>query len=386
MSVINQTLQRLERAGRRGIPAQIPRVSVPAKRTRSWRWALAAGLLLLLLGIWWPLLPWSTPPQSASMTASVSAEAVADTTVEHTAKPITMPAVSAPEAPLEQPLAKAPEPMTASVDEAQGASVSGVAEAISPPADTSGTRAPIAARGASAPMTTAAQAEINAATLVEPEPVADAAVEPVARAQSAISPEPSSPSRSEPAWQAQPSALTPTQQAAQLWQQDPQAPDALRQLLQWDPSHHPARLRYVDTLAGAAQRQALQAAIERFPQQAGYRVRLAQHEWHRSERALAQQALLASQALALEPVWRSQRASLAQQLELHELASSDWQLLLQQQPLQGHWWLGLGFSLEYLQRYQPAIQAYRAAMADTRLDADAIEYARRRIAALGEQG
>ncbi|HEY9198230.1 MAG TPA: hypothetical protein VIR60_02610, partial [Gammaproteobacteria bacterium] len=50
---------------------------------------------------------------------------------------------------------------------------------------------------------------------------------------------------------------------------------------------------------------------------------------------------------------------------------------------QGAWWLGLAISLERSRQPQAALEAYRRALADARLDAQVNDYVRSRIAALG---
>lgn len=52
-------------------------------------------------------------------------------------------------------------------------------------------------------------------------------------------------------------------------------------------------------------------------------------------------------------------------------------------PQQGAWWLGLAISLERARQPKGALEAYRRALADTRLGAQVNDYVRARIAALG---
>ena len=76
--------------------------------------------------------------------------------------------------------------------------------------------------------------------------------------------------------------------------------------------------------------------------------------------------------------------ALQQRLGNDAAAAAAYQNALAGAPREGAWWLGLAISLERTQQPAAALQAYRRALADARLEAQVNGYVRSRIAALGD--
>lgn len=75
--------------------------------------------------------------------------------------------------------------------------------------------------------------------------------------------------------------------------------------------------------------------------------------------------------------------ALQQRLGDDAAAARTYRRALARAPHQGAWWLGLAISLERTRESDAALEAYRRALADARLDAQVNAYVRARIAALG---
>lgn len=76
--------------------------------------------------------------------------------------------------------------------------------------------------------------------------------------------------------------------------------------------------------------------------------------------------------------------ALQQRLGDDAAAARTYRRALARAPQQGAWWLGLAISLERTREPAAALDAYRRALADARLDARVDAYVRARIAALGD--
>lgn len=74
--------------------------------------------------------------------------------------------------------------------------------------------------------------------------------------------------------------------------------------------------------------------------------------------------------------------ALQQRLGNDTAAAAAYQRALANAPREGAWWLGLAISLERSQQTAAALEAYRRALTDTRLNAQVNNYVRTRIAAL----
>jgi MSHA biogenesis protein MshN len=77
-------------------------------------------------------------------------------------------------------------------------------------------------------------------------------------------------------------------------------------------------------------------------------------------------------------------ASVAAELNEHEVASAAYQKLLLLEPTVGRWWLGLAASFDSQGQFKPASHAYSQAINKGNLSIDAVRFARQRLAELGE--
>jgi len=77
------------------------------------------------------------------------------------------------------------------------------------------------------------------------------------------------------------------------------------------------------------------------------------------------------------------RAGLLQQAGRYEEALQVYAVLVEAEPTQGDWWIGLGIALDQTGRVEPAVRAYRQALMDKGLSQSLTQYARRRVNQLG---
>ncbi len=77
-------------------------------------------------------------------------------------------------------------------------------------------------------------------------------------------------------------------------------------------------------------------------------------------------------------------ANIAAQTDHHVEAISAYQKLLAMRPTQGLWWLGMAISLDSNEDYGQAIVAYKEAIASNRLSKNSKQFAKQRLAELGE--
>ena len=78
------------------------------------------------------------------------------------------------------------------------------------------------------------------------------------------------------------------------------------------------------------------------------------------------------------------QSDIAQQLGRFELAEHAYRRLSQQEPKQGKWWMGLGFSLDSQGHYQAAVTAYKTALSLSGLSVEAVTYIDNRLAQLNQ--
>ncbi|MFI3245354.1 MAG: hypothetical protein R3Y10_02530, partial [Ferrimonas sp.] len=152
-------------------------------------------------------------------------------------------------------------------------------------------------------------------------------------------------------------------------------------ILAMDEQLHDARLALIQQLPSAQAQSKLTKALARFPQQGSYAV-LQAEQWHRQgQLAQAKQWLERgqNQGLLLEASWLGRRAQLAQQLQLHQAAASDWQQLVQLEPQQVNAWLSLGYNLEFTGARAQAGHAYRQALAWPGLAEESRQYVQQRL-------
>ncbi len=152
-------------------------------------------------------------------------------------------------------------------------------------------------------------------------------------------------------------------------------------ILEMDEQLHDTRLALIQQLPSAQAQSKLTKALARFPQQGSYTV-LQAEQWHRQgQLAQAKQWIERgqNQGLLLEASWLGRRAQLAQQLQLHQAAASDWQQLVQLEPQQVNAWLSLGYNLEFTGARAQAGHAYRQALAWPGLAEESRQYVQQRL-------
>lgn len=120
------------------------------------------------------------------------------------------------------------------------------------------------------------------------------------------------------------------------------------------------------------------------PQQHDIRLMLArlyqQNERHDDALTLLQKV---SPDVTLNIDYYNQRASLAQRLSQFEQASQDYQVLVNVEPEQAKWWLGLGVSSDKLNESSAAILGYTRALSLNQLDAPVTAFMQQRLRGLG---
>ncbi|SHI05528.1 hypothetical protein [Ferrimonas marina] len=391
MSVINEALKKLELSGQRGgIPARIPMSPKQAEPPRRrWRWPLALLVLALLLWLWWPWLSASldqTSPPAAPMPAQLSLSAAESEPVREVAPEVVVAAleaaVIAPEP--AEPMAPAQGRQTTEPATETALSLANQPETLADPVEA-----------------TLAEPILAKPSLVEPIPeptpepaleLAQLSVSPSLPAENTVMTEPElahTEPQVAPAPVVRPSAMSDAERAQRLWQQaqgSARAEQLLAQALALDPALHGARHQWLALQPQQRLLAEVQQAAEHYPGHGGYQVVLAQALSQEAQPEAARAVLSAIPTHTLDIQWRSQRAQLAQQLDLHSLASADWRALLTEHPNQPHWWLGLAYSLEFERAYAEAAEAYGRALALPGLSPEAQQYARQRRQQIGERG
>lgn len=168
--------------------------------------------------------------------------------------------------------------------------------------------------------------------------------------------------------------------------QEEAAVKTLRRALKIAPRHRPSRLALAVLLArGGGREEALALLAE------GRRLEPRQSSFTLLEARLCADGGDTERALALldglpeapetQPV-RALRAAIYQKGGRHDDAARIYGELLQQEPLQGLWWLGLGIARESQKRLPEALDAYRGALRSGGLDADSLAFVNTRVAAL----
>ncbi|MBY6187270.1 hypothetical protein KUV89_11630 [Marinobacter hydrocarbonoclasticus] len=360
MSVINDTLKALELRGGRGAMPQSVAVpgGEPQRAARRWRLPLVIGLLIGAIGwAWWPTL---SRLLVASDDSAAEVEAVADSVI---AEPVDTPAEFAE---------KARKAESAAAPEAEPQVALAEPEAK-----------PVVADPSAAPVKLAALPERQA----EPEPAQPPLnrSEPAKPAEATAEPPAAEPA-SQPELAINASALSPAEQAQQLWQQAQQSanPEALLvQALALDPTLHDARLAWLALLAQRGEADApLMEAARAFPQQAAYPLLAAEWSLASGDTELAGQWLDWAARLTPDPKWLGRRAALAQQLGRLALAQQDYLALLKAEPTRGAWWFGLGYVRDSGRDLSGATDAYRRALETADLSQAARAYVRDRLTVL----
>lgn len=167
------------------------------------------------------------------------------------------------------------------------------------------------------------------------------------------------------------------------------AMDYYAKALKLDPSLHESRkqlaaLHYGQgELAQAAEVLAQGRLL--YPQEFEFALLLArvQHAMGETDSALASLAQIPDNHSLARQKWLAQ-TDLAQKQGQYPLVEQAYRKLLQQEPQQGKWWMGLAYALDSQQQFGPASQAYRTALSYSGLSTQAMAFIEQRLQQLGD--
>lgn len=192
--------------------------------------------------------------------------------------------------------------------------------------------------------------------------------------------------------------LTPKQLAQKRFtlaneaERDGKLKDAIsyyEQTLGFDPSMHEARKQLAALHYGQGQlakaSEVLQQGMLLFPQQLDFALLLArvQQASGQADLALVTLANIPDTHPLARQKWMAQ-SDLAQKLGQFSLSEQAYRQLLQQEPQQAKWWMGLAYALDSQQQFPQARQAYRTALGHRGLSAQASAFIEQRLTQLGD--
>ncbi|GCF89947.1 tetratricopeptide repeat protein [Shewanella sp. M-Br] len=192
--------------------------------------------------------------------------------------------------------------------------------------------------------------------------------------------------------------LTPKQLAQKRFtlaneaERDGKLKDAIsyyEQTLGFDPSMHEARKQLAALHYGQGQlakaSEVLQQGMLLFPQQLDFALLLArvQQASGQADLALVTLANIPDTHSLARQKWMAQ-SDLAQKLGQFSLSEQAYRQLLQQEPQQAKWWMGLAYALDSQQQFPQARQAYRTALGHRGLSAQASAFIEQRLTQLGD--
>lgn len=192
--------------------------------------------------------------------------------------------------------------------------------------------------------------------------------------------------------------LTPKQLAQKRFilaneaERDGKLKDAIsyyEQTLGFDPSMHEARKQLAALHYGQGQlakaSEVLQQGMLLFPQQLDFALLLArvQQASGKADLALVTLANIPDTHPLARQKWMAQ-SDLAQKLGQFSLSEQAYRQLLQQEPQQAKWWMGLAYALDSQQQFPQARQAYRTALGHRGLSAQASAFIEQRLTQLGD--
>ncbi|MCS6115593.1 tetratricopeptide repeat protein [Shewanella baltica] len=161
------------------------------------------------------------------------------------------------------------------------------------------------------------------------------------------------------------------------------------QTLGFDPSMHEARKQLAALHYGQGQlakaSEVLQQGMLLFPQQLDFALLLArvQQASGQADLALATLANIPDTHPLARQKWMAQ-SDLAQKLGQFSVSEQAYRQLLQQEPQQAKWWMGLAYALDSQQQFFQARQAYRTALGHRGLSAQASAFIEQRLTQLGD--
>lgn len=161
------------------------------------------------------------------------------------------------------------------------------------------------------------------------------------------------------------------------------------QTLGFDPSMHEARKQLAALHYGQGQlakaSEVLQQGMLLFPQQLDFALLLArvQQAAGQADLALVTLANIPDTHPLARQKWMAQ-SDLAQKLGQFSVSEQAYKQLLQQEPQQAKWWMGLAYALDSQQQFTQARQAYRTALGHRGLSAQASAFIEQRLTQLGD--
>ena len=178
--------------------------------------------------------------------------------------------------------------------------------------------------------------------------------------------------------------MTPVQQAENEYREAAtllnqgrlvEAQDGFRLALQHNPAHIGARQGLfgllVDAKRGAEAEQVLKDGLKLNPNQPGFAMALARLQLDRGDAAAASDTLHATAGSAQNsPDYLAFYAALLQRQSRHREAAEQYQAALRLAPQSGVWLMGLGISLQAIERNAEAQDAFRRAKASNTLNAE----------------
>ena len=165
--------------------------------------------------------------------------------------------------------------------------------------------------------------------------------------------------------------------------------DYYEQTLALDPGMHEARKQLAALHYGqnqlAQSSDLLQQGLILYPQEVDFALLLArvQQASAQPSLALATLANIPDTHLLARQKWMAQ-SDIAQKLGQFTLAEQAYRQLLQQEPIQAKWWMGLAYTLDSQQQFTQARQAYRTALGHRGLSAQASAFIEQRLTQLGD--
>lgn len=159
--------------------------------------------------------------------------------------------------------------------------------------------------------------------------------------------------------------------------------------LNLDPSLHEARKQLAALHYGQGQlsdaAQVLQQGWLLYPQEFEFTLLLArvQQAMGDTASALTSLANIPDSHVLARQKWLAQ-SDLAQKQGQFTLAEQAYRQLLQLEPQQGKWWMGLGYALDSQQQFAQASQAYRSALSHPGLSMQATAFIEQRLNQLGD--
>ncbi|WP_373316149.1 tetratricopeptide repeat protein [Shewanella glacialipiscicola] len=165
--------------------------------------------------------------------------------------------------------------------------------------------------------------------------------------------------------------------------------DYYEQTLALDPGMHEARKQLAALHYGqnqlAQSSDLLQQGLILYPQEVDFALLLArvQQASAQPSLALATLANVPDTHLLARQKWMAQ-SDIAQKLGQFTLAEQAYRQLLQQEPIQAKWWMGLAYTLDSQQQFTQARQAYRTALGHRGLSAQASAFIEQRLTQLGD--